>query len=213
MDGVGIGAAFASLPILEGEEEAEGVDEEEGTMAVGFALLSEASRKREKGGRLPEGVAHKSHWHTALMRQQKQLAQAKRKRDEEEAAHAALASNWNAQHGLRRGEIVYHESMGNQPRTWQPRGVLQQAWQQIGKRGHQARGAQGAGETRRPLDCLALVAAAAIRTSQSRFQTWLEDMRPEQPLHIEHHYDPTKLMFSFGRSTAKVQTQARPLDQ
>ena len=210
MEDVDIAAGFDTLPILEGEDPAEeigdGPDAKE--IEAGFAVLPQESGKRDKVARLPPGLGYRSHGHTALMRQQRKVLQAQRQTEQAQASHAALAHHWNAQHGLRRGEVVLHGSSGTQPNTWQPAGVLLQAWRQVGKRSRQARGPQGVGETRRPLDCLALVAAAALHAAQSSFHEWLSALSPQAPLHVERHYDPTGLLFSFGAFTRHVHKKA-----
>ena len=200
-------AAFAALPILEGEDPADECSEalEATAIAEGFALLPQDSRKER---RLPQGVAHKSAGHTALMRAQKQNWQEKRRREADQHAHSALVENWNAEHALRQGDVILQEPGGTHLRTWQPSGVLRVAWRQLGKHTRLSRGCQGVGETRRPLDCLALTAAAGILSTEQALKEWLSSLQPQCPLHVERHYDPTKLRFKFGRFTGKIHKHA-----
>ena len=53
-----------------------------------------------------------------------------------------------------------------------------------------------------------LAASAAIRLTEGALKKWLSSLLPSAPLHIERNYDPSELLFKFGRFTANVHKHA-----
>ena len=182
----------------------------------GFSALAKRRRRRDSHGLLPEGVGHRSHGHAALMRKGIELRVERNRNADKESGRLALGGAWNECHGLRVGDCIEVEAKDGtgrplHPNTWTHGGLIKVGRGALGKHGASSRGANGVGGTHRQTDGLLCLARAIQKSSGGRWSARLSDIRANQAVHVERHYDATQLFLRLGSQQDVLQPSARYL--